>query len=234
MERGYHILYAGESNLDHELKVVKRPNISAATARVKVKEIPGREADLTDESDSYDDVPIPVPFNYLASPDRWGEVYRGAILWLRKKGVLQFSDDLSVFRKVRYVTIGENTRDLKKLGTFTATFMCLPGEYFVSGQEFITVADGHMYNAYSKAKPVYEISGDGTCDLTINGVVIQAKVDGLLTIDADRRKAYSETGERKNTSLSGDYDDMALLPGANSIAVSKGFTLRVQPNWRVI
>lgn len=229
---GYHIYYAGSSEQEHALMVVGRPNITAPKKRMKVSEITGREYDLSEESESYEDVQISITFNYVAEPDLWARVHRGAVLWLRQKGILQFSDDPDALRKVRYVTIGENSRELKRLGTFTATFVCFPGEYLVSGQRFIPVSGKTLINMYSKARPVYEIAGNGACVLAVNGKTMEADVDGVLYIDTDKWISYKTA--LANTSVKGDYDDLYLLPGDNEISVTEGFTLKVKPNWRVL
>lgn len=228
----YHIYYAGSCEKDHGLMVAKRPNIAPPKKRITVSEIPGREYDLSEESGSFEDVTIPITFNYVTEPDLWARVFRGAVLWLRQEGILQFSDDLDVFRKVRYVTIGENNRELKRLGIFTATFVCFPGEYLVSGRRFISISAGKVINSYSIARPIYEITGNGLCVLMVNGNTMEANVDGTLTIDTDKWIAYKTT--LANTSVTGDYDDLYLIPGENDISVTKGFTVKIRPNWRVL
>ena len=52
-------------------------------------------------------------------------------------------------------------------------------------------------------------------------------------IDTDKMLTY-ESGEMKNTLLTGDYEDLYLLPGENKIEAPKEFEIMVSPNWRCI
>lgn len=230
---GFDVIFAGKNCCELGLMVVQRPNLSAPIRNITVTSVPGRVSSLSDADGSYDDFTIPVEFNYVARPDRWAEVYRQSLLWLRQTGHLEFSDDPGVFYKVRYVTIGDNERSLKRIGKFTASFVCQPGTYYKSGTRYVDVKD-KIINAYSVAQPVYEITGTGECALTVNGKTMNATVEEKLYIDTERLIAYKDETTSKNTALSGDYEDMYLTPGENTIFVSPGFTVRVQPNWRVL
>lgn len=232
---GFHVFYAGSRDIDYGLMVVCRPKIPAPKKRVTITAVSGRVDDVSYEDGSYEDMTIPVEFNYVTRPEQWTEEFRQAILWLRRSGVLQFSDDLGVFYKVRYIEIAGNERSIKRLGKFTASFVCQPGSYYIDGARFITLGDdGKITNYYSMAQPIYEITGSGLCTLTVNGKTMTADVDQTLTIDTDRLIAYKALGATANTAVTGDYDDLILVPGTNMLSVSDGFTLRVQPNWRVL
>lgn len=92
----------------------------------------------------------------------------------------------------------------------------------------------HIHFACDRAGryPVYKITGEGNCTLTINGHPVTANVAQNLTIDTDKMVAYREDGTLQNTSVTGDYEDMYLWPGQNAITLTEGFTLTVIPNWR--
>lgn len=233
----FHVNYAGSQDIEHRLMVVRRPNIPAPKERITVSEIPGREYDLSERSGTYEDVRIPIEFNYVTRRDyHWDDIYRDAIFWFRQKGYLSFSDDGFTFRRVRYVEVGDAERELKRLGKFTATFVCFPGIYFDSGDRFINVTGTEitLHNSTSYSRPVYEITGTGECTLTVNGKTMKATVDGSLIIDTELLIAYKSKESMTNTAVTGDYDDLILDTGNNTISVSEGFTLRIKPNWRVL
>ena len=50
----------------------------------------------------------------------------------------------------------------------------------------------------------------------------------------DRLMAYRKDGELMNTSVYGDYAELHLLPGENTVYISRGFDLKVIPNWRCL
>lgn len=228
-----YVIYAGESSEDYGLLVYQRPNYRTAQETITEFDIPGRESNLHRRSGHFDTTKIDVTFNYVAEPTSWGEVLRKTILWLRKSGNLQFSDDLDVFRKVINVEIGDNERQLKRYGRFDATFNCAPGEYYVAGQEFYDYADV-TENPYSECRPVYKITGNGGCTITVNGNSMTAAVDTNLVIDTGLKIAAQEGGETLNTSVTGDYDGLVLNPGSNTIEFTGAAILTVQPNWRVL
>lgn len=232
----YFVMYAGETSEQRGLDVVRRPNITPAAEVISMPtEIPGRRYGLTERSGYFGDEEIPVDFNYVTRrAEDWGEAFRCDILWLRRKGVLKFSDDMAVFHKVRYVKIGTNERAVRRLGRFTATFVCVPGAYYETGARFFTLSGNAVINYYSEALPVYEITGKGACRLTVNGKSMDADVDGSLTIDTDLMIAYKTEENQTNTAVTGDYEDLHLVPGENTVTVTEGFTLRIKPNWVVI
>ena len=60
-----------------------------------------------------------------------------------------------------------------------------------------------------------------------------ANVGQNLIIDTDRMIAYRSDGTLNNTKVSGNYEDLYLKPGENSVEFSGG-TLKVIPNWRCL
>ena len=89
-----------------------------------------------------------------------------------------------------------------------------------------------LNNPGERCLPVYKIAGEGMCTVTINGKQVRANVGQNLTIDTQRKLAYRTDGTMQNTAISGNYEDMILIPGRNSISVTSGFTLTAVPNWR--
>ena len=61
---------------------------------------------------------------------------------------------------------------------------------------------------------------------------MRANVGQNITIDTERMIAYRTDGAMQNTAVSGDYEDLYLLEGANQIVITSGFGLKVIPNWR--
>lgn len=230
----YHIRYAGRTNLDLGLAIATRPSIRAAEEAVSVRELPGRRAPLTERSGQYGSVAVDVVFNYLRPPELWAAAYRAARLWLRQEGELWLSDDPEIFRRVLYVAIGENARILARIGRFTASFVCAPGEYLSQGRQWLTLRGGVLRNEYSAAYPQYELTGRGTVTLAVNGQKMTVELSDVSILDTELQLAYPAEDPSGRTRVKGDYEALALLPGDNTVEISGGASLRVRPNWVVL
>lgn len=148
--------------------------------------------------------------------------------WLSGTGKLKFSDTPDVFYKVLKISYDEIERELKQYGNFTVSFLCVPYEFREDGQnEYSQITQ----NPYALARPIYKITGEGMCMLTVNGNEMTANVGQNLTIDTDLMIAYRQDGTMQNTAVTGDYEDMYLLPGDNVISITSGFDLKIIPNW---
>ena len=79
-----------------------------------------------------------------------------------------------------------------------------------------------------------KITGTGACTLTVNGKTMQATVNQDLTINTDRMISYNSQGASQNTLVTGDYEDLYLQPGDNTISITNRFTLQIIPEWRCL
>ena len=73
------------------------------------------------------------------------------------------------------------------------------------------------------SKPVISITGSGTINLSVNGyevLVIELGEDATtITIDTANMEAYNQnTSELMNRSVTGDYDNLYLNAGSNTIS----------------
>jgi len=233
----YHIEYGGFKDSVWGVHVSKRPSIPAPREIIQTYQIPGRDGALTIKDGTYEDVRIPVEFSFSAYPDTWQEVVAGLKIWLLERGSgaeLRMTDLPDYFYKVRYVEMSEVEREYRKVGTFTAEFVCEGCQYYDSGKTEQVVL-GSLTNPGIISHPKYLIAGTGSCTLTVNGKSLQATVSSNMTIDTDKAMAYRTSSVMQNTALiMGDYGfaDFWLQPGNNSISISSGFTLRIIPNWR--
>ena len=92
--------------------------------------------------------------------------------------------------------------------------MCDPFTYIESGTLEYNAQDLKL-NPYDISKPVYKITGEGVCTLTVNGNEMTANVGQNLTIDTDLMIAYREDGILQNTAVTGEYENMYLKAGEN-------------------
>lgn len=230
------MMYAGETDVQHRLKVVNNPTAPAAVPKSQTYDIAYQDGQLYEADGTYEDIEIPVEFDLIGPADDWPLIYRGARRWLLQKCKghhLILDANRNIFYKVKNVRIEEITRTSLTVGKFTTVFTCDAYEYLRSGM-YERTAEDVKYNPYSTAKPVYKITGNGSCTLTVNGKTMKATVGQNLTIDTERMLAYREDGTMMNTSVTGDYEDLYLQPGENEISITSGFGLSIIPNWRCV
>ena len=165
-------------------------------------------ASLTVKTGKYKDIEIEVLMGFYEKRSLWAERLRAVKEWLHSQGQgrLKFADDPGYYYKVRYVKATECERQLGKFGSFAATFVCEPYVYLEAGE--IAIPAGALVNEYTVAHPIYHISGEGQCTLTVNKNAMVCNVGQNLTIDTDRLAAYREDGiDEKREELFEEYLD---------------------------
>lgn len=148
--------------------------------------------------------------------------------WLSGKGRLSFSDEPEYFYKVLAIDYGSIEREMRRFGKLTVKFTCVPFKFRNDGQ--MPYSDIRQ-NPYSESRPIYVITGEGMCTLTVNGKTMTANIGQNITINTELMCAYREDGEIQNTAVTGDYENLYLVPGDNEISVTDGFNLEIIPNW---
>lgn len=227
----YSILFRGNRCEDYGLLIEERPKIPKPTRDVETEEIPGKSGVIVKDRKRYKPIEIPVRFNFAAKENDWNEKFRRAKRWLNGSGELSFSDDSDYFYKVYYTDISDAERENRRKGSFETTFVCDPFTYLKCGKREYDAKEV-LYNLYSEAHPVYKITGEGVCYLSVNGREMKANVGQNITIDTERMIAYRTDGVMNNALVSGDYQDLYLIEGENQIGITPGFNLKVIPNWR--
>ena len=224
--------YNGTTNEAHNLMVSTRPSIPAPQRRETFVTVPGRDGALVETDGAYDPIQIDIALNYTGTS--LGDKFRAAKAWLQGSGELSFSDDSSVFYKVISMTVSANNRRALYGADLTATAICEPYTYLVSGKTQITLAS-NIANNYDVSKPLYEITGTGTCVLKVNGNSLTCTVASNMLIDTDLMLAYKSDGTMQNAATSGaNFDDLWLTHGTNTLSKTGGFTVKLKPNWRVL
>lgn len=225
----------GRTNTDLGLIVEERPNIPAPNFRTEKVKIPGRDGEMVINKGIIEDITITVSFAFLCKPDKWQERFREARRWLleNKDNRLLLSDNDGFYYKVKETIIGTGEREARRIGKFEAEFLCNGYEYLIAGTREYDIKDV-LYNPYYLSKPIFLISGEGMCDLKVNGNKMQANVGQNLTIDTDLMIAYRIDGEMANTDVTGDYEDLYLQEGDNQIEITDGFEMKIIPNWRCL
>ena len=163
-------------------------------------------------------------------PEAWGDAFRRFKEWASGSGELTFSDDTSVFYKVLRTEILTSERTSRRIGAFSVNFRCDPFTYLMSGRKKMTVAEA-KHNPGILCKPTYYVTRSGNFTLTVNGKTFSGT--NSMIIDTEKMQATDPEGILVNTSASGEYSDLWLDEGENSISTNYG-TLRIVPNWRTL
>lgn len=222
--------YNGINSDEMGVKVYTRPSIPQAAEVVEEYDVPHAGKHYY-HTGLVEDISIPVQCSFVAEPNAFQATARAVSAWLASDAdrTLIFSDDDDWFYKVKRVTGGDSfQRSLKVAANFTITFVCEGYAYAKIGNQPST----DFTNYYETSRPLYYLTGNSVGSLTINGQTFAVNVNQNLYIDTERRIAYRNNGELSNTSVTGDYEDMWLPNGNNSISVSNGLTLSVYPRWR--
>lgn len=227
----YTLTFNAETPEDHGVFLYDYPKISRAKQRYEVKTVAGAMGQLIEkESDvAYDNITIEVTLSVLHKKFS----YRAEEVknWLRGSGRLQLSDMTDRFYEVLLIEQGDVERDLRRYGRCKVTFICFPYEFMEDGER-IFYPSQLLHNAYDVAMPVYTITGNGDCTITLNGKSLTATVGESLTIDTRRMIAYKvRGGQQLNTAIRGDYENLWLPHGNLRLTATGGFTVTIQPNW---
>ncbi len=224
----YDIQYNGQTTEMLGVYLYDYPEFSGAEKQYDEWAVSGRKGCLVGKDTGKNNLKISCTFGIL-SPEFMQNIRR-LKQWLSGTGELILSDSPEVYYRVNKIDYGSLERELRRYGRFSVTFNCMPFEYLQEGKKAYP-ADEVRYNPYSLCSPVYQITGEGKCTLTVNGNRMTADVAGDLMIDTDRMMAYKKDGTVRNTTVSGDYDSLMLNPGENTVSITAGFSLMVIPNW---
>ena len=229
----YDLEFNGTTASSLGVKVSYRPDMPTPEKNIEEVVIPGRDGALIEWDGTYADIEIEVDMNFIIPPDNWGYMFRRVKLWLSKTGNLRFSDDPDYFYKVKNIVINTTERAVREAGEFTAVFRCDPYIYAKAGTNEINLSEA-TYNPGAVAKPVYKIIGEGLCRLTVNGKTFSINVGQNATIDTDLMLTYRQDSEIMNADVTGDYADLWLQEGENTLSAPSNFTVTVIPNWRYL
>lgn len=120
--------------------------------------------------------------------------------------------------------------DFERLGRFReaeVTFYVQPFKYSaVETSQTFTQSPFHIFNSGNvQSKPLITLTGSGTVTLLFNGtpvLVLTLGSPGMsITIDAEKMEAYHGS-TLLNRYVAGDYDDLRLKVGDNTISWSGG------------
>ncbi len=226
--------FHGFTALQKQVFVEKFISIPTGKERYTECVVPGRDGCLTYKEGTYEDITISVQLMYLEKPYNVRAKYRELKKWLMQgRGPLTFSDQGDFHYIVKRVEIESNEVEFSILGRFIVNFICRPHQYANEGDTPVRL-ESEIYNPYDEAHPLYLIQGEGMCTIGANGNTMTANVGQNLTIDTDLMLAYRTDGGVMNALVNGEYKNLYLKHGFNTLSVTKGFSVLITPRWRCL
>lgn len=224
----------GVKSCDFHIYFEEYPKVKLGQQKYEKKTVPGK-GNVYYETDTYSDTEIKmtVDVNAVGTETERMAAYTRAREFLLGCKRISFCDSAEYFYKVKYVDIGTVDQYTDEAGDFEVSVICEPGIFLTNGILQYAPEDAQQ-NPYSICHPEYQITGEGVCNLTVNGKTMSANVGQNLIINTDLMLAYREDGTLQNTAVSGDYADLYLKPGENAISITEGFELLIVPNWRCL
>jgi len=227
----YDISFNGIRTKEKGIAVTTRPQIPTPQKRVQFVEVAGMDGSLKVSDGTYEDIRLDVSLNFVRSPKWWHETAREVRNWLTGSGILRLDNLYGWHYRVKEASCSGIDNINKMGGQFTAQFICEPFQYHDGGDSFLSV-DECLINPYYLCKPVYRIEGSGQKTLTVNGKTWTINVTGThININTEKKLVYNDSMVNLRPSTSGEYEDLFLPNGVNTISISSG-TLKIMPNWR--
>ena len=230
------ITFKGTASNTYPLTITTPPQVTHPEIKGETYAIPGRDGELISNDTYKGNAEIRVSFAMVAADsvntsNSYAQKFRAVREWLSGTGKLIIGDSTDSYYEVLKTTIVTDSRVILRYGIIEVAFTVYPYEFLNTGDTAITSFP--ITNNAGASKPLYKITGSGTGVLTVNSKTLNYTVDGNLYIDTRRLIAYKvDNGAKVNRSdkIGGNYDDLILKPGSNTISATVG-TLEVTPRW---
>lgn len=219
--RDYIILNGVNSNTITGLLISKLPPITKPKQRTQIEEINGRDGDIvtTLGYSAYDkeiEIGLYGDFNI-----------DDVITFFNGSGTVTFSNEeekyynYQIFEQIDYEKLIRFKTAKVKMHVQPFKYSAVEGirTFAISSEEEITINNSGNF----VSKPVITINGTGTINLEVNGyevlVINLGDSANSVTIDTANMEAYNQnTSQLMNRDVTGDYDNLYLNAGKNTIS----------------
>ena len=227
------ITFKGVSSSSYPLTITTPPSIIHPELFTEEYTIPGKDGTLYGVSPYRGSAQIIVTMalvkkGFTNNVADYIKEYRKVRSWLQGTGKLKIGDAPDSYYEVQKVSITGDERTVVQYGTIQVTFVVYPYEFLDSGDTGVTSTP--ITNDADVCAPLYKIVGNGSGTLTVNSKTMTYTVAGTLYIDTRRYIAYDGSNANKSNVVAGDYNDLKLIHGSNSVSATAG-TLTVYPKW---
>lgn len=218
-----YIIINGKSSMEvNGLMITELPPITKPQMRVTAEEIDGRDGDIVTELgfSAYDkDISIGLYDEFDIDE---------VIDFLNQSGKITFSNEPDKY----YYFAQYNGIDFEKLIKFKTakvTIHVQPFKFSLNETEKAfnfssSATSGELSirnNGNYTSRPQITLTGSGTVNLSINGaqvMVIDMSENPVITLDATAMNAYAPDTSLMNRKVTGNYDNLVLKVGKNTIS----------------
>lgn len=225
----FNLEYNGKKLSDYGIYAKELPKFPPAKEKTITQTVSGLGL-ICERTGEFEPTEFSCQLNYIGKKENWFEVYSELQECLSEEGMLIFSNTPDYYYKIAKVDIGENQMVTERIGTFEVTFTTRDGLRYLKNGLIEHEINEVSLNPYLTSKPVYILSGTGEFELKVNGKKFTGTCEEKLIIDTERQISFGEN--LLNTSVKGEYDELYLIRGANTIEITEGFTVKIIPNWR--
>lgn len=221
--RNYVIINGVNSSTKTGLAIKELPPISKPLMRATREEIDGRDGDIVTKL-GYSAYDKTMEIGLFGTYD-----IDSIISYFTGSGTITFSNESDKY--YRYEILNQiDYNQLIKFRTASVVLHCQPFKYEV-GETAITLSSGNTTvknkgNIFSK--PILYIKGSGTITVSLNStqiLSIDLTDNDEIIIDTEKLEAYDpDTSELLNRYVVGDYDDLTLPTGNNTITLGGTIT----------
>lgn len=231
------IKYNNISSATYGLIITEVPELEHSPVIQDVWQIPGRDGNLYGTDISRGDAEIKVKFalhktGAIGSNTSYQSVLNSIYQWLNGGGSgskLVLSDDPDMFYEVQQVNISNDNRVIITFGYIEVTFTVYPFKFKkTSTATGTTVASDSSVTVTlvtDPCKPLYKYSASENGSITINDKVFNVFAGTYIYIDVRRLIAYNSVGAA--SVVGGDYKDLMLKNGSNTITTSEGVSVTI-------
>ena len=219
--KNYVIINGKSSKELSGLMINDLPPITRPLIRTQVEEIDGRDGDIITKL-GYSAYDKTITIGLFGSFD-----INEVLAFFTNEGTIVFSNEEDKYYNFTQLAQIDVER-LIKFKTATITFHCQPFKWSVVRFEEVFTSQFDIFNygnIYSK--PIYELTGTGTVNLSINNTQVLTIVFGdsikTITIDTETLDAYDSNG-LVNRSITGDYQNLFLNVGKSTFTWSGTLT----------
>lgn len=218
-----YIIINGQSSMEVSgLLISELPPITKTAMRVQAEEIDGRDGDIVTELGfSAYDKPVSIGLHGDFDID-------DVIFYFNSKGKVTFSNEPDKYYKFAIY----NAIDFEKLiryKTAKVNFHVQPFKYSVNESEQTfdfssSETSGELSitnNGNYISRPTIKLTGSGIVNLSINGsevMVIDMTDNPVIIIDSTEMNAYAPDTSLMNRKITGNYENVVLQTGENTIS----------------
>lgn len=218
-----YIIINGKSSMEvNGLMISELPPITKPQMRVTAEEIDGRDGDIVTELgfSAYDkDISIGL-YNEFDIDE--------VIDFLNQSGKITFSNEPDKYYNFAQYN-GIDFEKLIKFKTAKVTIHVQPFKFSLNETEKAfnfssSETSGELSirnNGNYTSRPQITLTGSGTVNLSINGaqvMVIDMSENPVITLDATEMNAYAPDTSLMNRHVTGNYDNLVLKVGKNTIS----------------